>query len=228
MKKPVHPSELKLSDGTLLVKIARRAVEERLLSGKRYKPEEAFPEIFTRPGMVFTTIETYYSYSERSLRGCIGFLQPVYPLIEAVISSALEAAFNDPRFPPLERKELKQVTFEVTVLSMPEPLLVEERWSLPKNIVIGKHGIYIKSGWLHGTLLPQVPIEYCWDEETFLAETCVKAGMEPDCWLEDSTEVMIYEGKGFREVEPEGSVEERDLVKEYRELCKQLNRNTIT
>ena len=219
MEKPIHPRELSIGDGKYLVKLARRAVEAKLVNGETIKPEPCTPQYLFRPGMVFTTIETFEGYERRSLRGCIGFLQPVYPLVEAVIRSALEAAFNDPRFYPLEKRELDIVTFEVAVLSLPKPVDVANKWDLPKKIVIGRHGLVARRGWFQGTLLPQVPVEYCWDEETFLAETCMKAGMGPDCWLDHATEILIYEGRVFREKEPYGEVEERDLNKEYIKIC---------
>ncbi len=216
----IHPRELSFEDGVFLVKLARRAVEEKLLKGITIEPPKDTPDHLRKLGMVFTTIETYHGYSRRSLRGCIGFLRPIYPLVKAVINSALEAAFNDPRFPPLSKDEVKDVTFEVAVLSVPEEINVDSRWDLPKMIVIGRHGLVVKRGWFQGTLLPQVPIEYCWDEETFLAETCIKAGLPPDCWLDENTVVSVYEGRVFREVEPYGEIEERDLNEEYKKLCK--------
>ncbi len=220
-QKPIHPSELLFDEGVFLVKLARKAVEYYFDSGgKILEPPEDTPEKLKRPGMCFTTIETYKGEELRSLRGCIGFLAPIQPLVEAVIKSAVEAAFNDPRFPPLARNELSQVTFEVSILSAPEPIVVENRWDLPKKIIIGKHGLVVKKGFFQGTLLPQVPIEYCWDEETFLAETCIKAGLTPDCWLHEDTEVLAYEGRVFREKKPYGDVEEFDLSKEYERLCR--------
>ncbi len=222
MSKPVHPQEISLEDAVFLLRLARKTVEEYLHTGEKIKPPEDTPKHLFRPGMVFTTIETYHDYHHRSLRGCIGFLQPVYPLVEAVIRSAIEAAFHDPRFNPLEKHELDRVTFEISILSIPEKIEVDDPWEIPKKIVIGRHGLVMKRGWFQGTLLPQVPIEYCWDPETFLAETCMKAGMEPDCWLDRNTEVLIYEGRVFHEKEPKGEIEERDLNIEYMKLCKVL------
>ncbi len=218
-RKPVHPRELSFEHGEYLVKIARKAVEEKLLNNKGPIIPENIPEIFRRPGMTFTTIETYFPDGRTMLRGCIGFLVPVYSLIEATIKSALEAAFNDPRFPPLSIDEIDNVVFEVTVLSEPEELVVNDVWDRPKHIVIGKHGLVVEKGWFKGTLLPVVPIEYCWDEETFLAETCIKAGLSPDCWLDKSTKIYLYEGRVFKEEKPRGRIFERDMNLEYKEKC---------
>lgn len=223
-KKTVHPSELRISDGVFLVKLARKAVEERLLKGIEIKPPEDLPEIFLRPGMTFTTIETLHPTGKATLRGCIGFLAPVYSLVESTIKSALEAAFNDPRFPPLRPEELDSIIFEVTVLSEPEELIIRDRWLLPKLVKIGRHGLIVEKSWFKGTLLPVVPIEYCWDEETFLSETCIKAGLPPNCWLDPSVHIYTYEGRAFRERLPRGEIYERDMVKEYREICGKATR----
>jgi len=217
---PIHPNDLSIDNGVFLVKLARKAVELKLKENKEIKPLEDTPRHLLRPGMCFTTIEAYYGEERRELRGCIGFLTPVYPLAEAVIRSALEAAFGDPRFPPLQLSEISNVTFEVAVLSVPTKYNVDNRWELPSKIVIGKHGLVAKKGFFQGTLLPQVPVEYCWDEETFLAETCIKAGLEPSCWLDEATEITYYEGKVFREVKPYGEIEERDLHAEYIKKCR--------
>ncbi len=219
-QEPIHPNEVSLEEACFLIRLARRAVEEYLNRREIIKPPEDTPEKLFRHGMVFTTIETYHSYSHRTLRGCIGFLQPVYPLVEAAIRSAIEAAFRDPRFPPLEKHELDKVTFELSILSIPVKIEATTPWDILGKIVIGRHGLVVKRGWYQGTLLPQVPIEYCWDQETFLAETCLKAGLEPDCWLDKDTEVLLYEGRVFREKEPHGEIEERDLSIEYKRICR--------
>lgn len=220
-QKPVHPREVSFDEAVFLVKLARKAVKYYFENNGRLMPvPNNVPEKLKRPGMCFTTIETYHGEDERSLRGCIGFLAPIHSLVEAVIKSAIEAAFNDPRFPPLNVNELNSVTFEVSILSVPQQIIVKDRWELPRSIVIGKHGLVVKKGFFQGTLLPQVPVEYCWDEETFLAETCIKAGLDPDCWLQEDVVVEVYEGRVFREKKPEGEVEELDLSNVYEKLCR--------
>ncbi|MEM4561656.1 MAG: TIGR00296 family protein [Desulfurococcaceae archaeon] len=218
--KPVHPSELTLEEGYYLVKLARLAIEEYLRTGEKIKPSGIPSEKLLRPGMTFTTLETLDASTGRtSLRGCIGFLAPVYSLVESVVESAVEAAVNDPRFPPVELREMDSIIVEVTVLSEPVKLDVPNRIELPHYIVIGKHGLVVEKGWFKGTLLPVVPVEYCWDEETFLAETCLKAGLRPNCWLDPATRIYVYEGRVFREKTPRGSVYERNMNQEYKELC---------
>lgn len=223
MDEVVHPSELTFPEGEYLVRLARRAIEEYLKTGRKIRVDESeapSPKLLKK-GMVFTTLETIDLETTRtSLRGCIGFLAPVYRLVDSVVESAIEATVNDPRFPPVEEWEMDHIVVEVTVLSTPVELRVSNRRELPRYIVIGKHGLVVEKGWFKGTLLPVVPVEYCWDEETFLAETCLKAGLKPDCWLNPATRVYYYEGRAFKETKPRGPIIERDLNREYRELCR--------
>ncbi|MEM1560849.1 MAG: AMMECR1 domain-containing protein, partial [Ignisphaera sp.] len=99
------------------------------------------------------------------------------------------------------------------VLSLPTPI------KEASDVTVGKHGIIIHRGWNSGTLLPQVPIEYCWDAETFLAEGCIKAGLEPDCWLDRKTKIYVYEAVVFYEEAPNGTIKMRNLVDEFTKKC---------
>jgi len=212
----VEPRELSSEEGEFLVGLARRAVESYVRSRKVVEPPANTPPKLMRKGMSFVTLYSIAT-GKRELRGCIGFLQPVYPLAVSVIRSAISAATEDPRFPPLEPAELSQVIVEVSVLSVPRP--VRDPF---KEVVIGKHGLYVIKGFHSGTLLPEVPVEYCWDLETFLAETCIKAGLPPDAWRDSGTKIMAYEGRVFYEDTPGGSVKEKDLSEEYRRRCSWL------
>lgn len=166
---------------------------------------------------VFTTIEIFTGRDRRGeLRGCIGFPQAVYNTVNGVIRSAIAAAVEDPRFEPMSIEELNKVTFEVSVLSPLELLEPGNPRIYPEKIVVGRHGIVIQKGYYSGLLLPQVPVEYCWDSMTFLNEGCMKAFLPPDCWLDEDTSVLIYEAQIFKEVEPNGEVVERDLMEELR------------
>lgn len=213
MSQQVKPEELGFEDGVYLVKLARLSVEHYIERGEKPSIPGDVSEKLRRPGAAFVTIETYYTPEKRELRGCIGYIMPIKPLVETVIDVALEAAFNDPRFEPLKREELNSVTFEVTVLGPIEPLPRDPKLR-PRAFRVGIHGLFIRKGFFQGILLPQVPIEYMWDEETFLAETCVKAGLPPHCWLDEETEFYKYTARIWREREPKGNIEERDLVKE--------------
>ncbi len=226
MSEPIYPSELSLEDGVYLVRLARRSVEHYFEKGEVLKPSDA-PEKLMRPGAAFVTIEVYEDYRHRSLRGCIGFIEPRDPLAETVARVAVESAVSDPRFPPMSSAELDNVTFEVSVLSplIPMPRTPEERL---RSVRIGRDGLVAAKGIYRGLLLPQVPVEYGWDPETFLSETCLKAGMPPHCWLDPDVEFYRYEARVFREKEPYGEVEERSLEEEFRQFWgseKQLQEN---
>ena len=125
------------------------------------------------------------------LRGCIGYIKAVKPLWDTVQEMALAAAFRDPRFPSLKPEELKELTFEISVLS---PL---QRVQDINEIQVGKHGLYIVCGNYSGLLLPQVASEYGWDKETFLKETCRKAGLQPQDWQDKETEIYIFSADYF-------------------------------
>jgi AmmeMemoRadiSam system protein A len=127
------------------------------------------------------------------LRGCIGYVKAVKPLWETVQEMAVAAALHDPRFPSLKPDEIRDLTFEISVLS---PL---KRIKDIDEIEVGKHGLYIIRGYNSGLLLPQVAGEYEWDRETFLKETCSKAGLPTQAWTDDETEIYIFSADYFGE-----------------------------
>jgi uncharacterized protein (TIGR00296 family) len=193
---------LSLEDGKKAVKLARKAIETYL--EKRVVINDRLSGVFEQKRGVFTTLTKH-----GELRGCIGFPYPIKRLDEAIIESAISAATNDPRFPPVKLEEMDEIIVEVTVLTPPEKLNVKPT-ELPKHIEIGRHGLMVKYGIYSGLLLPQVAVEYNFDEEEFLSQTCLKAGLPPDCWLAGA-EVYRFEGQIFKEVEPRGDVVEVKL-----------------
>ena len=109
------------------------------------------------------------------LRGCIGYVFPTDSLYKTVADTARAAAFDDPRFEPVTRDEAPELKMEISVLSPPQPIR-------PDEVMIGKHGLIVSMGNRRGLLLPQVAVEWEWDRETFLAQTCLKAGLPSDAW----------------------------------------------
>ncbi|WP_457550569.1 TIGR00296 family protein [Archaeoglobus sp.] len=192
---------LTLDEGTKAVKLARKAIEVYL--SERRVIEDRLHGIFEENRGVFTTLTKH-----GELRGCIGFPYPVKRLDEAIIESAIAAATDDPRFPPVSLNEMDEIVVEVTVLTPPEKIEVKPT-ELPKHIEIGRHGLMIKYGFYSGLLLPQVAVEYNMDAEEFLSQTCLKAGLPPDCWF--YAEVYRFEGQIFKEIEPRGDVIEVEL-----------------
>ncbi|HSR13350.1 MAG TPA: AmmeMemoRadiSam system protein A, partial [Thermodesulfobacteriota bacterium] len=123
--------------------------------------------------------------------GCIGTIQPSKPLYQVIGDMAAAAAFEDSRFEPLGAGELKDLDIEISVLT---PL---ERMKDPGEIEIGKHGLYVKKGFYSGLLLPQVATDFKWDRETFLEETCRKAGLPKDAWKGKGTEIYLFSADIF-------------------------------
>ena len=197
-----------LEEGEKAVKIARDVIDRRV-KGKSI-PQYNTPDIFLEKSGVFTTINTF---RDKRLRGCIGFPEAIFPLIKALIESAQSAATSDPRFPPLQKKELKQIVIEVSLLTPPKLIQVNDVKDYSKNIEIGKDGLIIESSIFKGLLLPQVPIEWGWNEEEFLSHTCLKAGLSKDAWLDRSTKIYKFSGEVFQEVEPYGKIVRKELKK---------------
>ena len=198
---------LDLERGTFLVKLARAAVEEYLRRGVKIEPPpETPPDLYENRG-VFVTLKTY---PQKELRGCIGYPEPIMPLVLATIDAAISAATRDPRFYPVRPEELPKLLFEVTVLTPPQPIEVPPE-ELPKAIKVGRDGLIVRCGYASGLLLPQVPVEWGWNEEEFLAQTCVKAGLPPNCWLDPRCQFYKFQGQIFTETEPYGEVVEEKI-----------------
>ncbi len=215
-----------LQEGEFLVKLARRAIEEFLRTGKKIEPPaDTPPRLLQDTYGVFTTLETYLGPDKTELRGCIGFPRGFRDVAHAVIESAIAAATEDPRFEPVKLEELSNIVIEVSILS-PLQEIKGSRKELLSKVTIGRHGLVVERGVFSGLLLPQVPVEYCWDVIDFLNETCIKAFLPPNCWLDEDTVIYVYEAQVFKEVKPDGPVTERDLVKEYEERCKGRSSST--
>ncbi len=204
--------ELTQKEGEFLVALARNTVTQYLLEGKQMKtPEESPPKLLEKCG-VFVTINTFKN-GEKSLRGCIGYPYPISPLVEAVIDSAINAATQDPRFEPMTKDELDRVVFEVSVLTPPQPVETTSPKDYVKKIKVGQDGLIIERGYHKGLLLPQVPIEWGWDEEEFLCQCCMKAGLTPDSWLTKEAKIYKFKAIIFEEETPNGKVKQLNIEK---------------
>jgi len=192
---------MELEKGKYLVRTARKAVEEFVKSGNKHKPSSV-PAEFTKKSGVFTTLHTYPG---KELRGCIGYPEPVMPLIEALIESAVSAT-RDPRFPPLTESELDNIIVEVSVLSPPEEIKANSPNDYPKHVKIGRDGLIIEKGYYSGLLLPQVPVEWGWDAREFLDNLCMKAGLPPGSWRSGDVRISRFSGEIFAEKSPRGKV----------------------
>jgi len=205
--------KLTKEEETLLIKLARRAVERNLKDGTIISPPEKIPENLREPMGVFVTINILRN-KRRTLRGCIGFPYPIYPLARAVIEAAVESATRDPRFPPLSIDELNHVVFEVSVLTPPQLIKVSSPKEYPSKVKIGVDGLIVERGFNKGLLLPQVPVEWGWDSEEFLCQCCMKAGLTPDCWVLRGTRIYKFSCILVMELEPNGEIVSVDLREE--------------
>jgi AmmeMemoRadiSam system protein A len=169
-----------------LLEVARRSIAMAIAAGH-------VPDLYTLPTEavrrcgVFVTLR-----AARRLRGCIGQPDSPHPLEQTVARCAALAALDDPRFSPLTLDEISIVEIEISVLSAAVPAEHHE-------IEVGRHGIAVRSGASRGLLLPQVAQEYGWDRERFLAETCRKAGLDPEAWRHPDTRIEIFFAEVFSE-----------------------------
>jgi hypothetical protein len=177
--------ELSEKEQQALLKLARDTVANRL-AGKESPAPPKEPEIMQENRGAFVCVK-----KQGNLRGCIGYIQAVKPLAVAISEMAEAAAFQDPRFPPLQRDELSGLSFEISILS---PL---KQITDVNEIEVGRHGLYIVMGFRSGLLLPQVASEYGWDRRTFLEQTCFKAGLSPGAWKEPTAKIFIFSADVF-------------------------------
>jgi AmmeMemoRadiSam system protein A len=168
-----------------LKNLVRLRIAERLSGRRAAEPDPPTDRLREHFG-AFVTLTL-----RGRLRGCIGHIMGDAPLFETIGEMAEAAAFGDPRFPPLSTREFADVTIEISILSplipCPDPNLVE----------VGRHGLLVSRGGQSGLLLPQVPVEWGWDREQFLDQTCVKAGLRPGCWKLPDTTLYWFEAEVF-------------------------------
>jgi hypothetical protein len=160
---------------------------------------------------VFVTLNVHAKGSY-GLRGCIGLPYATSPLVDAVVEAAKNAAFSDPRFPPVQGNEMGGITIEVSILTPPELIGNDDRNDLLNQVKVGRDGLIIGMGWNKGLLLPQVPVEWGWDSKEFLEQCCVKAGLPKDSWSRNNAEVYIFHAILFKEEEPRGVIKRHTLV----------------
>lgn len=182
--------ELTANEKTTLLSIARKAIEAHVRTGDDYNEPREEMALNVRSGC-FVTIK-----QNGRLRGCIGNFQSEVPLFREVADIAVASATKDPRFYPMKEDDLGNFSLEISVLS---PLQKIEEIA---EIEVGKHGIYLEKGFYRGVLLPQVAVEHRWDRETFLKQTCLKAGLPTDSWQSEDAEIYVFSAQIFGEQTP--------------------------
>lgn len=179
------------NEGKQIISFVRGVIGSKFSKKEIKKPEN--PKYMAKSG-VFVTLK-----KQGKLRGCIGYVEPVFPLIEAVENAALASAFEDPRFPVLQESEVRDIKIEVSVLSEPKQIISNSPKGYPDEIKVGVDGLIVKRGFHSGLLLPQVAVEQRWDAKEFLSNTCVKAMLPPDAWLDSGTKVYKFQCQIFEE-----------------------------
>jgi AmmeMemoRadiSam system protein A len=168
----------------LLLHLAHHSIEAAL-DGRHLDTTPPSDHLAEQRG-AFTTL-----HLQGKLRGCIGYVFPTQSLYATVAETAKAAASDDPRFRPVTQEEAPELKIEISVLSTLKPIG-------PQGVVVGKHGLVVMQGSRRGLLLPQVPVEWGWDRETFLSQTCMKAGLAPDAWLRGA-ELQAFTAEVFAE-----------------------------
>jgi uncharacterized protein (TIGR00296 family) len=199
-----------LEEGSSLVTLARRAIDE-YINAKRVLsvPDTTYDLFFLKCG-VFVTLNIVHR-GHKALRGCIGYPYPSKPLVEATIDAAINSAFRDPRFAPVRPEELSKIRIEVSILTPPTRIEVKTPGDYLREIKIGRDGLIVERGLSKGLLLPQVPVEWEWDAEEFLAHCCMKAGLTPDMWLVRGTNIYKFSCIVLCENQPYGEVDVIDM-----------------
>ena len=185
------PFSLSDQEKSELLALARKSVEYVVQEKYAYEPPANASATLNQERGAFTTLK-----KSGELRGCIGYTSAAKPLYITVRDTATLAAMRDPRFPPVTASELPSLEYEISVMS---PL---RRVTDVQQIKVGQHGLLMKNGDSEGLLLPQVPVEQRWDRNTFLEQTCAKAGMRTSCWMDEDTDIFSFTAVVFGEHKP--------------------------
>ena len=181
------PPHLDEADQQELLRLARATLVHFTHHHETPRLESDRPAL-NRPAAAFVTV-----YVRGHLRGCIGRLEPDQPLVRTVAELTVSAAARDPRFPPVAAEEVGDARLEISVLDD------FRRVDDVETIEIGRHGLIIGRGHHRGLLLPKVAVEHRMDRETFLAETCWKAGLDSDAWRRPGTTIESFVAQVFAE-----------------------------
>jgi len=188
------PRSLNEHQGQTLIKLARQTIAERL--GRRpirVDPDSTKDAAFQDHRGTFVTLTI-----DRQLRGCIGNLDSTDSILDGIERNAVNAAFNDPRFPPLTADELDRVDIEVSILTEPKPLEYRDSKDLLSKLRVNVDGVILRKGSASATFLPQV-----WEQlpqpEKFLSHLCLKAGLPSDAWRKGNLDILTYQVQYFEE-----------------------------
>lgn len=198
-------SEFTPDDGQILVQAVRQSIRSFFSSRRIVVPElVARDRRFDQNLGCFVTLKL--NDDSKSLRGCIGFPEPIYKLSKAIATASVYAATQDPRFQPINSSELDSLLVEVSLLTTPEKIEATNRPDLLSKVRVGRDGLIMRWEFGSGLLLPQVARELDWNARQFLENLGIKAGARPDQWLQPGTQLYRFQAKVFEEISPKGPV----------------------
>ncbi|NHJ20531.1 MAG: TIGR00296 family protein [Candidatus Lokiarchaeota archaeon] len=203
-----------LEDGRTLIKFARDNIEFFLKNSKRITIPDDLKNKFKDNYGAFVTLNVH-NIKGNPLRGCIGYIEPNFPLYDVVHKVSVSSAIEDSRFSPVTLEEMNNIIIEISILTPPKLIEVSDPSEYIEKIVIGRDGLIAERGMRRGLLLPQVPVDYDrnWDVETFLQHTCSKAWLSPDAWRDiKSTKIYSFQAILFEEESPRGKVVRKYLT----------------
>ncbi|MFX1311287.1 MAG: TIGR00296 family protein [Promethearchaeota archaeon] len=206
--------EFSLEEGRILIEFARNNIEFFLTNSRRMPVPEEIKEKFQDKYGAFVTLNKF-NVTGNPLRGCIGYIEPIYSLYDVIHKVSISSAIEDPRFPSVSLEEMDEIVIELSILTPPQLIKVENANDYLNKIVIGRDGLIAERGMRRGLLLPQVPIDHDrnWDVETFLSHTCDKAWLPKNAWKEKETKIYSFQAILFEEKTPRGQVLRKYLSK---------------
>ncbi|MCW8889786.1 MAG: AmmeMemoRadiSam system protein A [Sedimenticola sp.] len=186
-----HEAEFNPSDRATLIGLARDSISHGL---KAHHPLQVvisdYSEKLQQPRAAFVTLNIH-----DRLRGCIGHLEAIQPLVKDIADNAYAAAFQDPRFPPVTANELPLITIHLSVLTAAKPLTFGSEEELLNLLQPGTDGLILEEGHHRGTFLPSV-WEQLPEPKEFLRHLKNKAGLAGDYWS-DSLRLSRYTTESF-------------------------------
>ena len=203
--------KITLEAGKELIRFARNNIEHYLKHGNPLPIPSDLKNKYKDNAGAFVTLSKGKNHD---LRGCIGYILPVFPLIETIEKTSISAAVDDNRFSTVELDEMDNINVEISALSIPEEIKVEKPEDYLKEIVIGRDGLIVTKGSRRGLLLPQVPVEHNrnWDVKTFLGHTCDKAWLSEDAWRDiKKVKIERFTATIFEETSPRGEIREKQI-----------------
>ncbi|TFG01868.1 MAG: TIGR00296 family protein [Promethearchaeota archaeon] len=205
-----NEEKFSVEEGKMLINFARENIEHYLKNNKRIGVPEEIKQKFANNYGAFVTLNKF-NVGGNPLRGCIGYIEPTYSLYDVIHRVSISSAIEDPRFPSVTLEEMDDIVIELSILTPPKQIEVNDPKEYLEKIVIGRDGLIAEKGMRRGLLLPQVPVDHDrnWDVETFLDHTCQKAWLPQDAWKDLDTKIYSFQAILFEEKTPRGEVERK-------------------